>query len=83
MSKHLTYIIKFIPDLTCCSDRDQLDALLTRKRVGAYVGIDPTAESLHVGHLVPIMALYWMHVHGFFAVTLVYRITFDCERKAD
>ncbi|KAF2786970.1 hypothetical protein K505DRAFT_288761 [Melanomma pulvis-pyrius CBS 109.77] len=47
-----------------------LDWVLTRKRIGAYVGVDPTAPSLHVGHLVPLMALYWMHLHGFNTVTL-------------
>lgn len=41
------------------------------KRVGAYVGIDPTAPSLHVGHLVPLMALFWMYIHGFHVVALV------------
>lgn len=41
------------------------------KRIGAYVGIDPTAPSLHVGHLIPLMALFWMYVHGFHTVTLL------------
>ena len=41
------------------------------RRVGAYVGFDPTAPSLHVGHLVPLMGLYWMYIHGFHAVSLV------------
>lgn len=41
------------------------------KRIGAYVGIDPTAPSLHIGHLVPLMPLYWMYMHGYRAVTLV------------
>ena len=44
---------------------------MTYKRVGAYVGIDPTAPSLHVGHLVPLMSLFWLYIHGFHAVTLV------------
>ena len=44
---------------------------MTNKRVGAYVGIDPTAPSLHVGHLLPLMSLFWMYVSGFHAVTLV------------
>ena len=51
--------------------RDELDHLLTWKRVGAYVGVDPTAPSMHVGHMIPIMALFWMYLHGFHAVTLV------------
>jgi tyrosyl-tRNA synthetase len=51
--------------------RESLDFLLTKKRIGVYVGVDPTAPSLHVGHLLPLMALYWMHLHGYRAVTLV------------
>ncbi|MDR1758289.1 MAG: tyrosine--tRNA ligase [Bacteroidales bacterium] len=31
--------------------------LLNKERVSAYVGIDPTADSLHIGHLVSIMML--------------------------
>lgn len=41
------------------------------KRIGAYVGIDPTASSLHVGHLLPLMSLFWMYVHGYHTVTLL------------
>jgi tyrosyl-tRNA synthetase len=51
--------------------RDALDWLLTRKPVGAYVGVDPTAPSMHVGHLLPLMALYWLYLHGYRTVTLV------------
>ena len=31
--------------------------VLARERVTAYSGFDPTAPSLHVGHLLPILAL--------------------------
>lgn len=41
------------------------------KRIGAYVGIDPTADSMHVGHLLPLMPLFWMYMHGYGAVSLV------------
>ncbi|KAF2402742.1 hypothetical protein EJ06DRAFT_472314 [Trichodelitschia bisporula] len=51
--------------------RDDLETLLTEKRVGVYVGIDPTAQSLHVGHMVPFMALFWMYLHGYYAVSLM------------
>lgn len=44
---------------------------MTEKRVGAYVGIDPTASSLHVGHMLPLMSLFWMHVHGYHTITLL------------
>ncbi|KAL5117677.1 tyrosyl-tRNA synthetase [Pleosporales sp. CAS-2024a] len=51
--------------------RDALEQLLTRKPIGAYVGVDPTAPSLHVGHLVPLMALFWLYIHGYCAVSLL------------
>lgn len=44
---------------------------MTDKRLGAYVGIDPTAPSLHVGHLLPLMSLFWLYIHGYHAVTLL------------
>jgi tyrosyl-tRNA synthetase len=59
--------------LTQHSGRSTLDWLLTEKRIGAYVGVDPTAPSLHVGHLLPLMALYWMYLHGYYTVSLVSR----------
>ncbi|WYZ44272.1 hypothetical protein EsH8_VII_000708 [Colletotrichum jinshuiense] len=49
----------------------QVKELLRTKRIGAYVGIDPTAASLHVGHLLPFMPLFWMYLHGYTAVSLV------------
>lgn len=57
--------------LTSFRERDELDQLMISKRVGAYVGVDPTAPSLHVGHLLPLMSLFWMYINGFHAVTLV------------
>ncbi len=32
--------------------------------VTAYVGFDPTADSLHVGHLIPLMGLAWLQRLG-------------------
>lgn len=44
---------------------------MRRKRIGAYVGVDPTASSMHVGHLLPMMPLFWMYMHGYRAFTLL------------
>ena len=52
-------------------NRNDLEKLMNRKRIGAYLGLDPTAPSMHVGHLLPLMSLFWMYVNGFHAVTLV------------
>lgn len=43
---------------------EQLDEVLTRDSVSLYVGFDPTAESLHVGNLLPIFALAHFARHG-------------------
>ncbi|KAK2736240.1 tyrosyl-tRNA synthetase [Myotisia sp. PD_48] len=52
-------------------DRDTLDHIITNKRVGMYAGIDPTAPSIHVGHMLPFMVLGWAYVHGMKAVWLL------------
>ncbi|KAI1850901.1 hypothetical protein JX265_007226 [Neoarthrinium moseri] len=49
----------------------QIRELMRRKRIGAYVGVDPTAQSLHVGHLLPFMALFWLYLHGYGCNTLI------------
>jgi tyrosyl-tRNA synthetase len=37
-----------------------LDQRLTAGSITGYVGFDPTADSLHVGNLVPVMGLSWL-----------------------
>jgi len=39
--------------------------------LSAYIGFDPTADSLHVGSLVPIMALYWLQQLGHRPIVLI------------
>ena len=41
-----------------------LEKLLESKRVTGYIGFDPTAPSLHVGNLVPVMALVHLQRSG-------------------
>lgn len=58
--------------LTCENRTDeQISELMRRERIGAYVGIDPTAPSLHVGHLLPLMALFWMYINGYRGFTIL------------
>lgn len=52
-------------------NRDELEQVLVQRRVGVYCGIDPTASSLHVGHMVPLVALGWMYIHGYASTFLV------------
>ncbi|HKW10140.1 MAG TPA: tyrosine--tRNA ligase, partial [Gemmatimonadaceae bacterium] len=50
---------------------ESIAALLQRSVVPGYVGFDPTAASLHVGHLVPIMALVHLQRSGHRPIALV------------
>lgn len=52
-------------------DRNALHKLLRTKKVGFYAGVDPTAPSLHLGHLLPLMTLFWVSLYGHHAVSLV------------
>ena len=36
-----------------------------------YVGFDPTADSLHIGHFVPLMAMRHMQMHGHKPIILI------------
>ncbi|KAI0399073.1 tRNA synthetase class I [Xylaria palmicola] len=49
----------------------QISELMRRRRIGVYVGIDPTAASLHLGHLLPLMPLFWMYMNGYRAVSVL------------
>jgi tyrosyl-tRNA synthetase len=45
--------------------------LATGRPISAYVGFDPTADSLHIGHLIPIFGLLRLQLHGGQPVALV------------
>jgi tyrosyl-tRNA synthetase len=54
-----------------CTDLQGLDALASQGIVTAYIGFDATADSLHVGSLVPIMILRWLQQTGHKPVVLM------------
>jgi len=47
------------------------EELLEKEQVTAYVGIDPTADSLHIGHMVAVMMLKRLQLAGHRPVALV------------
>ncbi|KAH9485414.1 Tyrosine--tRNA ligase, mitochondrial [Psilocybe cubensis] len=51
----------FIQDV---SRRDALAIALSSKKQTVYVGVDPTAKALHIGHLVPLLCLLHFQFHG-------------------
>ncbi len=48
-----------------------LDEALTNQSMTGYIGFDPTAASLHVGSLLPIMGLARLQRHGHTPIALV------------
>ncbi len=52
------------------TDEDALRARLTEGPITAYAGFDPTAESLHAGNLVPLLALRRFQRAGHRAIVL-------------
>ncbi|MDX9822190.1 MAG: tyrosine--tRNA ligase [Syntrophales bacterium] len=53
------------------SDESEISQQLGASSVTCYIGFDPTASSLHVGSLVPIMALAHMQRHGHRPIVLI------------
>ena len=56
----------FVQDAT-----PELAGRLAKGPITAYVGFDPTADSLHVGNLVPVMGLAWLQRDGGTPIVLV------------
>jgi tyrosyl-tRNA synthetase len=47
-----------------CSNLDGLAAALNAGPITLYYGADPTADSLHYGHIVPILMMRWFQKFG-------------------
>src|SRR4051794_30552825 len=50
---------------------DEIKELLAKEKVTFYTGYDPTADSLHVGHFVTLMAMAHMQQAGHRPIALV------------
>jgi tyrosyl-tRNA synthetase len=54
-----------------CTYEEDLQKALENEKVTFYVGFDPTADSLHIGHYIPIMAMAHMQKFGHRPIALV------------
>lgn len=50
---------------------DEVRELLGKEKITFYVGFDPTADSLHVGHFVPMMAMAHMQRAGHRPIAII------------
>ena len=53
------------------TDIDDLRKLTDEKKIGLYCGVDPTGDSLHIGHLIPFMMLKRFQLQGHHPVILI------------
>jgi len=53
------------------SDIDNLDNLMSKKKITAYIGFDITSDSLHIGSLVQLMLLNWLDEFDHKTIALV------------
>ncbi|HDG9591352.1 TPA: tyrosine--tRNA ligase [Staphylococcus aureus] len=53
------------------TDEQGIEDLLNKEQVTLYCGADPTADSLHIGHLIPFLTLRRFQEHGHRPIVLI------------
>ncbi len=64
MTQNLYDILKERGFIEQATDENDLRKLLDKQKMTFYIGFDPTASSLHVGHLISLMAMAWAQKLG-------------------
>ncbi|PKM59377.1 MAG: tyrosine--tRNA ligase [Firmicutes bacterium HGW-Firmicutes-4] len=54
-----------------CTHEEEIKKLLAEESVSFYIGFDPTADSLHIGHFIQIMVMAHMQRHGHRPIALI------------
>jgi len=54
-----------------CTHEDEVRDLLGKESVTFYIGFDPTADSLHIGHYIQIMVMSIMQQYGHKPIALI------------
>ncbi len=53
------------------TDEEGLEKVLNEEKISLYCGVDPTADSMHIGHVVPLLTLRRFAMHGHRPILLV------------
>ena len=53
------------------TDEEGMEKLLEDQKVSLYCGVDPTADSMHIGHIVPLLTLRRFQQYGHQPILLV------------
>ncbi|MBF7096015.1 tyrosine--tRNA ligase [Alkalibacter mobilis] len=54
-----------------CTHEDEIREMLGKESTTFYIGFDPTADSLHIGHFLQIMVMTHMQKHGHRPIALI------------
>lgn len=71
MSKELLEDLSWRGLLYQQTDEAGMAELLEKEKVSLYCGVDPTADSMHIGHIVPLLTLRRFQLHGHQPILLV------------
>lgn len=53
------------------SNKDEIKHIINNEKITLYLGSDPTADSLHIGHLIPIMMMRIFQKYGHKPIMLI------------
>ena len=53
------------------TDEAGMEELLNKESISLYCGVDPTADSMHIGHIVPLLTLRRFQLHGHQPILLI------------
>ena len=53
------------------TDEEGLEKVINEEKISLYCGVDPTADSMHIGHIVPLLTLRRFALHGHRPILLV------------
>ncbi len=71
MSNSLMEDLKWRGLLYQQTDEEGLTELVKEEKISLYCGVDPTADSMHIGHIVPLLTLRRFQQHGHRPILLV------------
>jgi len=57
--------------ITQCTNEKKLSVLFADKKISSYIGFDPTAASLHIGSLIPIISLMHLQHNGHCPIAVI------------
>jgi tyrosyl-tRNA synthetase len=53
------------------TNRETVRDILGKEKITFYIGFDPTADSLHVGHFLQLMVMHYMQMYGHRPIALI------------